>query len=235
MIISITEYCTMGCNHCCMNSTKEGKHMERDTFYKALDFYGNFKFPLLLITGGEPTDHPNFEEYMDEILKRGYKLIILSNGLWTLDDRKDVFLNKYKFQIINDERYYPIYVPEIVHPNILIYGKVENSINKCTRSIKNNIYTEGLKPKCFNLRILFKLENSFLNAIYKYNFVLKKFCIPIIKFDGSMILGESDLCKPFGTIYDNFDVLLEKGKTFRCNNCSCFENLDSLRRNYLKE
>lgn len=234
MILLITESCSMGCSHCCMNATKNGKHMEREVFYKALDFYDKFSFPILIVSGGEPTDHPNFEEYMDEIIKRGYELIILSNGAWTLDERKDRYLAKYKFQIINDQRYYPTYIPPISHPNILVFGKVENPISKCTRSIKNNIYTEN-NPKCFNLRSMSKMYNSFIKVLYSYTLFLNKFCSPIIKWDGSLILGESDLCKPFGTIYDSNDVLLNNLKFFKCNNCGCFNNLTKEQKRYLGE
>lgn len=236
MIIAITEHCTMDCTHCCMNASTDGKHMSKEIFLKALDFYQQFNFPFINISGGEPTDHPLFEEFMDEILKRKLILTILSNGLWTLDERRDKYLAKYRFQIINDQRYYPIKVPEIKHPNIVVFGKVENSINRCTRSIKNNNFTET-KPKCFNIRSISKNNRirTFKDLIYTYTFELLKFCVPIIKIDGSMILGECDLCKVFGHIDDCDKVLLDKVKDFKCNNCGCFNNLDSFYRNHLGE
>jgi hypothetical protein len=219
-----------------MNATEDGKHMSKDIFLKALTFYEMFQFPYIIISGGEPTDHPLFEELANEVLKRNIECMILSNGLWTLDERRDKYLDKYKFQIINDERYYPIRVPEIIHPNILIYGQVENPIYKCTRSIANKIYDDN-EPKCFNIRSIAKNPNikNFYEVINIYTFYLAKICIPIIKIDGSMILGECDLCKPFGHIDDSLTDLFNNLKNFKCNNCGCFENLDLLYRKQLDE
>lgn len=234
MILLITHKCSMECTHCCLNSQKDGKHMTKEVFLKALDFYDRFLYKIMIVSGGEPTEHPNFEEYMDIILKRGYNLIILSNGIWTLDERKDRYLSKYQFQIINDQRYYSKHIPVINHPNILVFGKVENPISKCTRSIKNNIYTKHA-PKCFNLRSISKIQTSFAKVLYGYTLYLNKFCSPLIKWDGSIILGESDLCKPFGTIYDSDQTLLSNMKNFKCNNCGCFDNIDYKLRLYLGE
>ena len=100
MLLRITEKCRMECPHCLVCATPDGKHMSRDLFVKSLEFLDRLGAKCLVISGGEPTDHPMFFEFMD-IVKHGLRevfVIITSNGMF-LDD--DSFVEKM-YEITGD-------------------------------------------------------------------------------------------------------------------------------------
>ena len=68
MYIQITTKCNMSCEHCGMNCTNEGENMSKETLLKALDMgHGQ-----LAIGGGEPTIHPQFNDFLITILSHEY-------------------------------------------------------------------------------------------------------------------------------------------------------------------
>jgi MoaA/NifB/PqqE/SkfB family radical SAM enzyme len=64
MMIKITEKCSMGCSHCMNNATPNGKHMVDATFVKVIKFQKKYGGPFCMITGGEPSEHPMFKQYL---------------------------------------------------------------------------------------------------------------------------------------------------------------------------
>ena len=100
MIIKITQYCDQGCWHCMHSCTTQGKHMDLETYQKALKF-ASLITPLksLSISGGEPTEHPEIfailelalnQQLKDRYLNNRYEVILISNGdfLWKWDKEK---------------------------------------------------------------------------------------------------------------------------------------------------
>ena len=67
MLIQLTNHCTMGCPHCMQESEENYQHMTEEIFTKALQF-GEWSGTLLYnISGGEPTEHPEFGRFMDKL------------------------------------------------------------------------------------------------------------------------------------------------------------------------
>ena len=65
MLIQITNHCTLNCPHCLQCSSENGHHMSEEVFRKALEFgkwSGCWRYN---ISGGEPTEHPDFERFID--------------------------------------------------------------------------------------------------------------------------------------------------------------------------
>lgn len=98
MLIQITNHCTMNCPHCMQNSTPNGNHMTEEVFRKTLEFGAWSGCWRYNISGGEPTEHPLFEEFMS-ILHRHLSdnpmslpmyptFTIESNGEWIRDAAK---------------------------------------------------------------------------------------------------------------------------------------------------
>jgi len=64
MYIQITTRCNMTCSHCGFNCTNEGEDMSLEVFKAAVEESGE----SVTIGGGEPTIHPQFWEFMVEVL-----------------------------------------------------------------------------------------------------------------------------------------------------------------------
>ena len=71
MYIQITSRCNMSCAHCCMNATAKGSDITIENFRKAIEVAKDH-CDYLMIGGGEPTCHPDFELIM-------YYAIVASN------------------------------------------------------------------------------------------------------------------------------------------------------------
>lgn len=87
--ISISNYCTKGCNFCYKNSTPLGRIMSVADYCYVLDEmchpkYGNV-FQVAL-GGGEPLEHPNFKEIITETLRRNIVPNFTTNGIHLTTD-----------------------------------------------------------------------------------------------------------------------------------------------------
>lgn len=88
MLIQITNKCHEGCAHCMQCSNPHGEHMDMTTFKNALRFARFLGVSSYIITGGEPTEHPQFYEFCEALNRfiKGSKVVggfsITSNGTW---------------------------------------------------------------------------------------------------------------------------------------------------------
>ena len=93
----ITSSCNKGCPYCFAShdrSQDEGeKNMSIETFKEYLDKIGDRKAIKLL--GGEPTQHPEFKQFVDEALKRNIDVTVISNFLFS-DDVRDYLIETMK-------------------------------------------------------------------------------------------------------------------------------------------
>lgn len=235
MLLKITNQCQMECTHCMENATPTGEHMDSNTFYNATEFIKKIKPDVLLISGGEPLEHPHFFEYT-EYLKtiinpRG--ILITSNGEFLSDENLyqkccDLGVN---FQIMNDKRYYPrriTYTKEqFNHPNFAIIIDDVRGIYPQGRAVKNSINPHPFKsPKCFNLRSIICSGNDLVESV-KILESMGKFCTPSVSYNGKIFLGESSLCEPIGDVISDMSIMEEKIKSFKCNHCALVDKLDA--------
>lgn len=68
----------MGCGHCMEESTIKGSHMPFETFLRAIEFTRRIERtawvmcpPLILLSGGECTEHPEIVRIVEEVVKQG--------------------------------------------------------------------------------------------------------------------------------------------------------------------
>lgn len=232
MMIKITEKCSMGCNHCMNNATSNGSHMDFDTFVKAIDFQKEYGGPFCIITGGEPTQHPQFVSFLTYALDKipDCFFTITTNGLWIQSHSLVVWRilqkhgNRVMFQVTSDEKYYPIHV-DLSHPvfqldNVVVCKKVEH-IYPQGRALDNNLEWESKGSKCFNVRaianqVMFKDLHTVIGMLA----VKGKFCTPHISIDGHIKLGESDLCPNCSHIDKTNSEIMDDIINFRCNGCN---------------
>lgn len=126
MLIQISNQCDEGCPHCLQDSREDGGLMPFDTFKDAVRFGYNTGWHLFLITGGEPTMHPDMEKLirwfddMSQKIKREFgtpiMFAIATNGTWIEDAEKRRMmwriarLKSYMFtQVYTNKRWYADY------------------------------------------------------------------------------------------------------------------------------
>lgn len=231
MMIKITEQCSMGCSHCMNNATPNGKHMDPKTFRRAIAFQKKYGGPFVIITGGEPTNHPRFIDYLLYAANElsGCYITVTTNGIWMLSHAsviKEIW-EKYgshiMFQVTNDERYYP--TPLLSHSvfeleNVILCDRVEH-IYPQGRALENGLEWNSKASKCFNVRaITHQVNFKDLRTIIGMLAVKGKFCTPHISIDGHIKLGESDLCPNCSHIDKTNNEIIDDIMNFRCNGCN---------------
>lgn len=253
MILRLTEKCSMGCSHCLNSCTPEGKHMSLDTLNDALEFLiDNGATSSVIVTGGEPTEHPEFTECMKliiEKLARAHKfsgITITSNGFWCLEhpeEAKKIAIETphtfVQWQISTDKRYYPKELP--VHeklweaPRFVLCEDCVISMYPQGRALENGYSWSYKSSKCYNVRALAKqLPNPTVRNIVEELLRFGKSCTPAINIDGSISLGESTHCPKMASIYDKPSDIVQKIKDFHCHQCDFInENLPYFYRRFV--
>lgn len=113
MLIQITNKCLMGCRHCLNNSTPDGEHMSLKTWYMCVKHAKDVGAKVVLISGGEPTEHPHWELIVDEACKNFWRVVIATNGMWINTLKESIMLDILRkhsncsVQITSNGAYYP--------------------------------------------------------------------------------------------------------------------------------
>lgn len=90
MLIQITNNCDMGCPHCMQDSKVGQFHMTDETFMNTIrfgKFLGNYRYN---ISGGEPTSHPRFREFIEILISN-----LQSEKLRLPEMLSDIILQRY--------------------------------------------------------------------------------------------------------------------------------------------
>lgn len=241
MLIHITEKCSMGCSHCMDDARIDGMHMPFDVFEKAVDFViRNNIYHGIIITGGEPTEHPGFPMLMGYLIatlaKKNLQSIITvtTNGMWLLEDIENAKVAKTMvqgvngvevfFQVSTDTRYYPKKLDTTKRlwreKGFVLCTDCVEAIYPQGRALANKMEYKAIGSKCFNIRAVSKqLPAPTLNSIIMELAKHGKFCTPAIRIDGSIGLGESRLCPACASIYDTEQDIIHKIQEFRCDGC----------------
>jgi hypothetical protein len=214
------------------NAMPDGEHMSVDTFFKTLVFLEKCQSPLIMLSGGEPLEHPKFFELMKMASDFKIEMIsILSNGMFLDDDelRERVFNSGAYTQITNDERYYPKRITKYEHPSVTYVDELR-VITPLGRAVDNNIPPSRLAPMCFNMRSAARGYGNFIQAIHTLR-CKGKMCTPSINIDGTVVAGETPLCHKVGTVESTNAELTENLIAMKCNKCGLEDDLQPEYRN----
>ncbi len=204
MILSITNKCSMECPHCMLNCVKENSgFMDDKTLENVLNSELFKASKVILVSGGEPTEHPDFFKIIKKLNKHSNdKMItVLSNGLWAhsevMVEKVLSVLDRYRttMQITHDERFYHKPIKRVDHKSI-VYVDSLILLDPLGRAEELDIkdfpgLRERTAPSCYNLRSVFKSypNYSFIEAIRTLE-GYGKFCTSMISFNGSLSIGE---------------------------------------------
>lgn len=243
MLIKITQSCSMGCTHCCNNALPCDKHMTMDTFKSALNFISKYDCNLMdALAGGEPFEHPQIWELIDEYFKTFSEriLTVATNGLY-LQNNQELVHNKILqypllfFQVTNDARFYPTKIDLTKrifrNKNVLICTEI-NHVYPKGRALINHSDIMGQKnkcPTCFNVKLMaLQMGDKGLKQIIFSLRLQEKLCIPSIQYNGNLAFGEYDGCPGYVSIYSEEQEIINSMKSCKCECCpEMFEKLKS--------
>ena len=80
MDISITNWCDKGCVFCYKSSTKHGRHMSLGDYKRVIDEAAEMGTFQVALGGGNPNQHPDFEEILDYTWMKGIVPNYTTNG-----------------------------------------------------------------------------------------------------------------------------------------------------------
>lgn len=221
------------------------RYMRFDTFVHAFDTFMSIGGMECVITGGEPMENPLFWEFIKyavNTIRASNELkhvTVTTNGMYLFMEDQTTCTNfkeleEYEsesdiltFQITNDKRYYSLPYRENSNVfnkitglgNVIFVDDIGDTLYPQGRAIKNysNICT-AKAPKCFNIRSAVRSLNDLKAAINVLN-LHGKFCTPQIACDGSIKLGESNLCPVCSNINKSMNEVISDIIDFKCSGC----------------
>ena len=210
------------------DSHPAGEHMTLEVFQQALEFTqrveGNV---VVMISGGEPTRHPDLVGMLRLTRRYGFHVILLSNGLFFgeqphLAAKIEPLVDA--IQVTNDPRFYPrtVAVPAGQHVDTVIssvapFGRAKTGSKQITRRT----------PFCLNLRSVMRRLNHVQEALSFLRTRGISYCTPSINTDGTVVAGEAPECAQIGTVLSSADELSKAVLDLRCNACGLMDNLTS--------
>lgn len=246
MIISLCEKCSEGCSHCFINSLPRSPIMTSETLEQTKTFVSRLSTPMFLISGGEFTEHPEFEFYVTSILEsaKGKRVGLLSNGSWFFCEEKKEAVKRLAnhpqvefIQIRTHKKYYPNYKRtwesrneiHAFHPKIDMYddGIVVFPLGRARANHKESITENPRSPMCANLFLLARqgAVRNFDDLVTTLT-LRGKLCKPFVSSYGNIHAGETPYCTNLGHITDNDDDIFKRVLKKKPNNtCGKMKNL----------
>lgn len=253
MLVKITSACARGCSHCMESATRAGEHMTDETFEAALGFTALAErgairagvVPNVLLSGGECTDHPRLEAYVERVLQRGWRPFLLTHGAWLADPERRRSLLRREWaslcvQVTHDPRFYPGEAPvRVDDPRVIYVGQLSRllPLGRAKRTSVSAPWAEQpyRAPSSFNLRSLTRALGSFFGAVSMLRLrsaagAMNGQCTPSINFRGEVGAGESLECFVVGTVASDDAALTRETLGMKCNRCGLEDNLSPAHR-----
>ena len=242
MLIKVTQYCSKGCSHCMEDSTIKGEHMSWDVFLRALELTKRVERlawsrgcpPIVLLSGGECTEHPDIVKLIAEVYRQGLFVVLITNGMWLNNPelRASILRPEWpnlQVQVTYDARFYPSPAPpDHDDPRLGYVPALSRLVTLGRAARKKNFDAQGLPPLAapgsFNLRSATRNLGSFEEgvAVLRQRAAQGKsgHCSPSISNNGDFVVGETNFCWKIGTVDSTNDELtknvLAMGECDRC-------------------
>ncbi|MFI5296667.1 MAG: hypothetical protein ACHREM_01100 [Polyangiales bacterium] len=226
-------------------STVRGEHMALDVFDRALAFTRRVEGlawsmgcpPLILLSGGEATEHPDIEKMIERVYAARMIPWLLTNGSWLADPARRASLlrpewTSMEVQVTHDPRFYPTSPPvRVVDPRLRYVESITKllPLGRAARKTFDNGVPKLGAPSSFNIRSITRSFGSIERALVEQRLraMLGKagHCSPSISADGSVVAGESNACFKVGTVDSTNQEITDAMINMRCNACGLVDNL----------
>ena len=237
----------MGCPHCMQESGPKGKHMTEEIFEQVLAFCKEAQPIVVNITGGEPTEHPEWRHMVRCVLNLpSVKVVtILTNGAWIEDNAERIKMAKLireakgavKVQVYSNPKYYQDHEWTVSHeqqfrsigctPDFnspVFMQDLGRARKNCQEEVGESTYV----PSCINSHLLAQQAPNF-PRFFAMCMSAAKFCRPLIDPDGNIHMSESWKCPAVAHVTDGAALALMKMKHSRpCGGCRLYKNFVEL-------
>lgn len=254
MLLLLTNSCRMGCSHCFSDCVPTSQHMSLETLNSIIQYINKACISNLVFSGGEPTEHPHFAEYIQEVIDNSDHLgycFIASNGIFVDDLQKTdqikelLSRNENLFlQITNVPQFYPRkdILQKIKKLNLGNKLQITTHLDSLTllgRALKNHSNHQSIRaPCCINFYLLSRQGfNDFHHMInYLELTTLTSFCKPMVDMNGHLHLGEYLKCIDLGHLsHVNPESIASNLKSsLPCDLCKNYKNIDQKVRSLLE-
>lgn len=245
MILRITDQCSMGCSHCMIDSLPTSKHMDFATFIQGVNFAVRNGVRVIIVSGGEPTDHPQYVDMMNYLLLNFQGSVsVCTHGEWVKDPALVAkYMTPFKtvnFQIVNDPLYYPKSLDKeglkrtlAAHPNAAYFDYISAPIYPQGRARSRLKVTEQTTTskgtRCFNLRSIANHDQfNSIGATIRQLENMGKVCQPSVNISGTISMGESNECPTEVHVTDNDDKIFQSVKCSQCNDCNMLDTVSPM-------
>lgn len=100
LTIELTNYCNLSCKHCMQDKNSAIQYLSYTLMEKIIKEAALYGFNLFSFTGGEPTQHPDFEKIISLTAKNGYYYTMITNGLNFLQAYRAILSTKDKLRML---------------------------------------------------------------------------------------------------------------------------------------
>lgn len=152
--VAITYNCNKSCSYCYAHNLRdEYDDMDIESFKQVLNWLEKNNIKKFNFTGGEPTLHPKIKEFVSLASERGFKLTILSNGIFPTDliealpDVESFLINYNPREHYSEEEY------ELLHKNLESLKKHNVKIMLQINITENLTSCEHVLKACKSFRV----------------------------------------------------------------------------------
>jgi MoaA/NifB/PqqE/SkfB family radical SAM enzyme len=216
--------------------------MTDETCRNAVSFAKDSGERLLIVSGGEPTDHPRFFDMCRIVSQSGLSFSICSNGMFMGDPKKEWQMEKVANlagfcggQIYSNPKWYRLHNQTIAKWNAqapkweMLHLHLDTTdirgmqdlgrAKNCPEAIAEaeaSPYHNSCLASCTTL-----VQSEDSHEFFNLMFMQHRFCTPLIDVAGNVHMSESWLCPSCGNVNtDTRDMLWLKMRSFRpCGGC----------------
>lgn len=248
----------MSCPHCMQNAVPDGKLMSEETFDAVLRFLRDVNLRFVIVSGGEPTEHPMFLDFCRRLDRNGVSFTVCSNGMWIGDDAKtrdveevsklpsynfmQVYTNRKWYRLheetvakirANDSKLYDLGV-KFIDSDILNMQPLGRA-KDCPQAMAE-VERHSYSVSCLNSHLA-AAQTASAEAFFKALETNMVFCKPVIDCDGDIHMSESCQCPSYGNVVaDTVSDIWSKIRFSKpCGRCSLYKRLQSDRFTAVRE
>ncbi len=229
----------MECPHCMQDSKPEPMHMSQETLDQVIQHAKEAGVHAILISGGEPTEHPQFKEITERIISEFPMIGIISNGQWIDDPEKTKILQELMknpgvfLQITNVPGIYPKGINEEKIKELFPGTPIEHGplhIMTLGRARGDERFEKEAREDSLTTTSCFSSALTVAQLPYKETLrnleIRGKFCHPLVDWKGKLHWSESWLCPSFAEISESLEEISKKAKAWRpCGACPDYKKL----------